>query len=1129
MEYRFIDLSKSLGKATKAYLRNVSGYKRLPASQIDDLVFANNLQYEEQQIKKKEAKKQTKKAIKELPLFIEQNEEEQKKIKAQRRKEQKQQAIKQFEDRLIKNILQNVGGKYSLKLNSFLRKFSNNQNAIKQMLNSINKVLLSNGKKINLKINNLNYALNAFTIERLFSLLTSQLVEGVNITGSDEAFINELETAESIEIYEFVKTNKYEKANGAFFKYNHIMDFDLSKYQIYKAEEQVDYDNCLTFALKQGGLCDEKLEKLRLLTKTDNIPVCKLKEVCEQLQIRINLKKTKKGDYGFFNYGEQFEETYTIGLLEEHYFILDDVKITSYAIKNYHEIKDMNDWFKYERKGNKSNNRFIDSFSAIRLLIEHKEDLLKPLNKIDILESPYYKKVEDEIINLNYDAKQDVNFKPIEPKEPKKKSIINIFYDIESHTDANGKHIPYLCCYRIKGICHTQYGTSCCLEMLWHISNTFKKSKSTIHLIAHNGGKYDTHFIFKYLAGVNGIKKGSRYMTVKGKFNGVKFDLRDSLLLISMPLKSFNETFNLGDTVKEVISYNMYNKTDCIQRKLIPISEGLEWVKNDGLNEEQFLNNIEKWNLTTFSKSRSKEEGGDIEEPSIPLFDCIEYSRFYCEIDCEILEKGYNTFNKWMQELVNINIDNVLTLASLAHNFFINEGCYEDVNELAGTPQQFIQKCVVGGRVMCSENKKNIENTGKKIMDFDAVSLYPSAMRRMDGYLKGLPKPLLEKVGQNELMKYDGYFLQIIIKSVGIARKFPTMSFINENGIRTFTNEMVGKTIFIDKIALEDTIKYHNIEFEVIRGYYFDEGFNTKINETIQHIFNERKKLKAQKNPAEVVYKLIMNSAYGKSILKEIETEIKFFNNEEDMNVFISRNYNWVQNYEAIDDSKMWILEKVNSINNHFNIPHVGVSILSWSKRIMNEVMGLAEDNGLEMFYQDTDSIHITAEHIEILAKLFYGVYGKELIGEYLGQFHSDFDLKGCNSYDLSTMFNKSKTINSIMSKNDSDFIFKYTQIYANRSIFLGKKCYIDELYGRDEKTGEQKIDYHIRMKGVPNSTIKHTAKNLNINVFQLYEKLYQGDAIKFDLTEGGVKANFKVNKNGTINTLPFFERIISF
>ena len=1080
MEYRFIDPSKSLGKATRENLRTISGYKRLPTSAIEELVFANNLQYEEQQAKKQQAKKQAKKSIiNELPQYVEQNEEVQKQVKAQRRKEQKQQAIKQFESRLAKNILNAVGGRYTLQLNSFLRKFSNNKAAVKQMLKSIDKVLLTGGKKINLKVNNRNYVLNSNTIERLFSLLSNQLVEGVELNGSDAAFVSELQDADSIEIYEFVKTNKYEKANGAFFKYNHVMAFDFTKYQIYNTTDIEDYDNCLTYAL-QGGLADEKLEKLRLMTKTDNIPVCKLKQICEQLEIRINLKKTKKGDYGFFSYGEQFTEIYTIGLLDEHYFILDEVNITSYAIKNYHKIKHIQEWNRIAKDDLKRrNDRFIDSFTAIKLLLEHKDTLLTVLNKTDIMESPYYKKVDDEIINLKYNAIKGVDFKPIEPKEPNVKSIENIFYDIEAHTDANGKHIPYLCCYRIKGVCHTQYGTSCCLEMLWHLSNTFKHSKTTVRLIAHNGGKYDSHFVFKYFAR-NGIKKGSRYMTVKGKFNSVKFELRDSLLLISMPLKSFNETFKLGDIVKEVISYNMYNKTDCIQRKVIPISEGLEWVKNDGLDQEQFLNNIEKWNLQQGDK-----------------YDCVEYSRFYCQIDCEILEKGYNIFNGWMKQLVDIDTDSVLTLASLAHNFFINEGCYEGVNELSGTPQQFIQKCVVGGRVMCAENKKNMENTGKKIMDFDAVSLYPSAMKRMDGYLKGLPK-VIENHSYEQIKNYSGYFIEIIIWSVGIQRKFPTMSFVNEDGIRTFTNDMVGKKIFIDKIALEDTIKQHNIEFDILRGYYFDEGFNTKINDTISHIFNERKKLKAQKNPAEIVYKLIMNSAYGKSILKEIETEIQFFNDEADMNVFISRNYNWVQHYEAIDNSNMWILEKVNPINNHFNIPHVGVSILSMSKRIMNEVMGLAEDNNLEMFYQDTDSIHISAEHIEILAKLFYGVYGRELIGEDLGQFHSDFDLKGCEN------------------------------VYANRSIFLGKKCYIDELYGIDEK-GEQKIDYHIRMKGVPNSTIKHTAKNLGVSVYELYEKLYQGDAIKFDLTEGGAKANFKINKNGTINTLSFFERVIAF
>jgi len=1078
MEYKFINPDKSLGKANKAYLRAVSGYKRLLTSQIPELIFANNQLYEEQQQSKKQEKKQRQQIFKNLPEYVEQKQEE---IKAQRKKEQKQQTIKQFEDRLTKNILDKKGGRYILKLNSFLRKFSSNKIAVKQMLNSISKILLAD-KKINLKVNNRHYALNSKTIERLYALLISQFVEGTPATGSDIEFISELADAEEIEIYEFIKTNKYEKANGAFFKYNHMLDFDLTKYQIYTEDETNDYDNCLVYALKHGGLSVEKLDKLRLMCKAENIPVCKLKEVCSKLEIKINLKKSKKGDYGFFTYGEEFNETYTLGLLDEHFFILDEVKITSYAVKNYDKVKDIKEWNRIgDNSFKKYNDRFIDSFTVVKLLLEFKDSLLKPLNKTDILDSPYYKKVDDEIINLNYEPKKDVNFRPIEPKEPKKQKILNVFYDLETHTYNSGKHIPYICCYRVNGKRYTQYGASSGLEMLFHLSNMFKKSKTTIRLIAHNGGKYDSHFIFKYFLNLDGIKKGSKYMTVNGVFNNVKFVLRDSLLMISMALKKFTETFNLGETIKEVISYNMYNKTDCIQRKMIPICEGLEWIKNDGLDQEQFLNNLEKWNI----------KDGD-------NFDCVEYSRFYCEIDCEILEKGYNTFKKWMLELVNIDIDEVLTLASLAHNFFINDGCYEGVNELSGTPQQFIQKCVVGGRVMCRENQKIMENQGKKIMDFDAVSLYPSAMKKMDGYLKGLPK-VIENLDFNSIKNYDGYFIQIIIKSVGIARKFPTLSFVNDKGIRTFTNDMIGKTIFIDKIALEDAIKYQNVEFDVIRGYYFDEGFNTKIKTTIQHIFNERKKLKAQNNPAEIVYKLIMNSAYGKSILKEIDTEIKFFNNEDEMNVFISRNFNWIQSYEAIEDSKMWILEKVNPINDHFNIAHVGVSILSWSKRIMNEVMCLAEDNNLNMYYQDTDSIHIDSDHIEILAKLYYGVFNKELIGENLGQFHSDFDLKGCEN------------------------------IYANRSIFLGKKCYIDELYGTDEKTGEQKVDYHIRMKGVPNSTIKHTAKNLGLTVYQLYEKLYEGWSIKFDLTEGGAKANFKINKNGSINTLAFFERVIKF
>ena len=62
---------------------------------------------------------------------------------------------------------------------------------------------------------------------------------------------------------------------------------------------------------------------------------------------------------------------------------------------------------------------------------------------------------------------------------------------------------------------------------------------------------------------------------------------------------------------------------------------------------------------------------------------------------------------------------------------------------------------------------------------------------------------------------------------------------------------------------------------------------------------------------------------------------------------------------------------KNKSILNHFNYSHCGVEILSMSKRIMNEVMTLAEDGGLNIWYQDTDSMHINYEEVELLALAF--------------------------------------------------------------------------------------------------------------------------------------------------------------
>lgn len=445
-------------------------------------------------------------------------------------------------------------------------------------------------------------------------------------------------------------------------------------------------------------------------------------------------------------------------------------------------------------------------------------------------------------------------------------------------------------------------------------------------------------------------------------------------------------------------------------------------------------------------------------------------------------------------ECVSIDIDDVLTIASLAHRYFIMQGCYDDIYQIGGVPQIFIQGAVVGGRTMCANNQKIILN--EKVNDFDAVSLYPSAMARLPGFLKGVPK-IVENLSYEWLQQQDGYFVDVVIKSVGVHRSFPLMSYKNDEGVRIFSNDMVGKTIRVDKIALEDLITFHHITFDVVRGYYFNDGFNTKVCDTIKYLFNERLIKKAQKNPAEMIYKLIMNSSYGKSIMKPVEEETKFFDKEEDFNVYLSRQYNWVKTY--VKFGTKYKVKKVKTLLDHYNIAHVGVSILSMSKRIMNEVMCLAEDVGLDLYYQDTDSIHIKDCDIKILADAFNVKHGRELIGKGMGQFHSDFDMKGC------------------------------TNIYARRSIFLGKKSYIDELVGTDSE-GNQHIDYHIRMKGIPNACLEYTSKQLGYdNIFAMYQALYDGQKIEVDLTNGGDKANFKFSPNYACNTLSIFKRTMAF
>ena len=928
--------------------------------------------------------------------------------------------------------------------------------------------------------NGLHYTLSDTTRVRLADYLKSGLTREEATVESDGSVVYELIQAENVTVKPIEPSNKNKKRGPGFFKYHSKTNIDLTRCGIWSETVPLNYeDTCLVVALRNGGLSVKKQEIIKRMIKNRLIPLCDIPTICDAAQIQIRVKTEDIKNNGRRIFGKQYEEVYHIGCLVEHYFIIEPTEYTSYSIKHYNELKDVKDFNQIYGKVSvsfvRSKDKYIDTFDLIKLMLNDKDTFFTEITLEDkfIASTQFYDKVNDEIHHLDYNVEKCI--RPIKIGKPHNGKMQNVFFDFE--TNPNGEHKAYLCRTYDGSISREFIGENCGLQMLFSL-------KRNTRLIAHNA-TYDFRFLIQYLRNVSELARGNKLISAKGRFNDYDIEIKDSYHLITMPLRNFPKVFGIENTVKEVMPYTLYNETN-IQKRYVPIDEALEIISED--EKEQFLNNIKRWDL----------QQGDKYGEAQPCYDIIKYSSMYCEIDCKILYEGYNTFRKWIKETFKLDIDFILTGASLAHQYFVNEGCYDGVNELGGIPQLFIQGCVVGGRVMCAENKKMMLDY--VINDFDAVSLYPSAMYRMDGFLKGVPK-VIENHDFNWIKMQDGYFIDITIKSVGIHRKFPLMSYKNEAGVRVFTNDMIGRTIRVDRYTLEDIIKFQAITFDVVRGYYFDEGFNTKVRDVITTIFNKRLDAKKVKNPIEMVYKLIMNSGYGKSIMKPVETESRFFDtyeNEDEFNVYLSRNYNWITSYIKFGNKI-----KVNTVKvlmDHFNIAQVGVCILSNSKRIMNEVMCLAEDNNIDLYYQDTDSMHLRDEHIPILSKVFKETYGRELIGKGLGQFHSDFDLPGC------------------------------TNIVATKSIFLGKKCYIDKLEGTN-KNGEKETGFHIRMKGIPEKCIHYVVEHSPKynDVMDLYIDLYNGNEVAFDLTNGGSKANFKFNKNYTINTLSLFTRSIKF
>ena len=96
-----------------------------------------------------------------------------------------------------------------------------------------------------------------------------------------------------------------------------------------------------------------------------------------------------------------------------------------------------------------------------------------------------------------------------------------------------------------------------------------------------------------------------------------------------------------------------------------------------------------------------------------------------------VLRLSFEKLCEGFKDEFGIDVKRKLTTPSIADEFFRNKVYIPNGNlyEVGGHVREFMSRAIYGGRCMCAYNKKWY--TTKKIYDYDAVSLYPSAMSRL--------------------------------------------------------------------------------------------------------------------------------------------------------------------------------------------------------------------------------------------------------------------------------------------------------------------------------------------------------------------------------------------------------------
>ena len=805
-------------------------------------------------------------------------------------------------------------------------------------------------------------------------------------------------------------------------------------------------------------------------------------------------------------------------------------------------------------------------FNFIRILEETKEQgLISIINAYDFARL-YDNFAYDEMLHFNYKefikntpCKHEFTNNNYDKLVYKEKCVIPDiwFADFEASTDEK-YHIPYLIVAvgnkvkvenerlvykRIKASQFSDeaiyWGKDCAEHFLDKLLNLYgtqsktNKLRTACRVYFHNL-HYDFTFILCHLYETKQVRKGNTLYSVKGIYKKwgkkVKIDFWDSLPIFQCTLKKAAETYLTSrqkqDIKKEVFPYKLYTYDffEIFNNGTCSLDLAIQALPEN--QKEEFKDVVLKGDFLT--------ENGD--------FKYRKYAEFYCKQDVNCLEYSMKNFADLLfgRSIEGINgcppfsliLWQYRTASSIGYEYFLRTVMFKkENNEYIPRYDWCIPKCelraliqlsIRGGRTMVRDNARfhyiAKDNEGL-LQDYDFVSLYPTAMSKLwitEGppmFIKADPgdtfnRAFFEAVfrrpeddDDTSIQCTDG-IIHLIYLYTPRKLHFPMICVKDKKtGLNNYKNFDEEVDIWVNAIDVFNLIDFQYAQFKWDAAVVWTGKRRYEIRDSIKNLFDFRANNK--KHPVQLVTKLMMNSIFGKSILKpngkqkliidefkyrkqkeieieiiegqQVQKEIEKWVKVDNWAEYFRANAYRINKIQPLPFEKVEVEIFVRDVSSSLNI--FGSDVLAMARRIIGRVMAMAEEcedvwfNGEpNLFYTDTDSMHITNQLLKHLEEKYENQYHEPLKGRYLGNCHEDFD-------------------------PPENFKPGEYVLGACESYFLMKKVYVDKLIG-----SQGSIGYHIRMKGIPTNLVH----------FEDYEKIFNGENVEFDLLNGHTRFYYK-------------------